>query len=206
MAFKELEFTSADPMPAMFKPATMNELAVATWKLGTIAPKQTIIIKLKARANTIARCRNTVKLRSDSEELPRIQPLEAFFDTNIHGVPAMHINTYDTEDPVEIGKQTIYVIETRNEGTSPCSEVVMISHLDDEFEFVRAEGPTPFRVEGNDVIFEAVPVLQPAEKLTYKVTGRAIKAGSAKHKATLKYKEFDKPIMSEEGTNVYQAD
>jgi len=203
---QELEFVSAEPMPTMFKPANMQELATATWKLGTIAPKQTISIKLKARANTIARCRNTVKLRSDSEELPRIQPLEAFFDTNIHGVPAMHINTYDTEDPVEIGKQTIYVVETRNEGTSPCSEVVMISHLDDEFEFVRAEGPTPFRVEGNDIIFEAVPVLQPAEKLTYKVTGRAIKPGSAKHKATLKYKEFDKPIMSEEGTNVYQAD
>jgi len=201
----ELEYLSAEPPHTTFKAARENEPATVTWKLGDIQPKQTpIVVKLKVRANTIARCRNTAKLRSDSPELPAIQPLEAYCDTTIQGVPAMHINTYDTEDPVEVGKQTIYVIETRNEGTSPCTNIVMKSRLDDEMEFVSAQGPTSYRVEGNLIIFDEVPILPPTEKLTYKVVCRAVKEGSAKHAALLSYKQFDKEIISEEGTNVYK--
>lgn len=200
----ELEFMSAVPEPNNFKNAADQQLATATWKLGDIQPEQTITITLKVRAISIARCRNTAKLFSNSSELPIISPLEAYVDTTIQGVPAMHINTYDTEDPVEIGKQTIYVIETRNEGTSACTNIQMESLIDEEMEFVSAQGPVPFKVNGNTITFDPVPILQPAEKLTYKVTARAIKEGSAKHKATLRYAEFDKPIMNEEGTNCYK--
>ncbi len=206
----DLEYVSATPEPNSIKPAAGQELSTLTWKLGDIQPEQRIEIALKVRAINIARCRNTAKLFSNSPELPILQPLEAYADTTIEGVAAMHINTYDTEDPVEIGKQTIYVVEIRNEGTSDCTNVRMENLLDEEMEFVAAQGYTqnqteiPYKVEGNTVFFDPVPILQPNAKVTYKITGRAIKEGCAKHKASLRYDQFDKVISSEEGTNCYK--
>jgi len=200
---KHLDYITSTPR-GVFRPAKDNQLATLTWKLGDIPAKKEITIDLQVRANQTGRCTNSAKLRSDSQEPPAIQPLEASCDTNIQGVAAMAINSYDTEDPVEIGKQTIYVIETRNEGTSPCTNVKMTDTLDDEMEFVSANGPVPFKVEGNKISFEPVPILQPGEKLTYKIVCKAVKEGSAKNHAELIYDQFQKPIIDEEGTTVYK--
>lgn len=200
---KYLDYISTAPK-GIFKPAKGEELATITWKLGDIQPKQEINIKLNVRANATGRCTNTAKLRSDSQEPPSIPTMEASYDTTIMGVPAMHINSYDTEDPVEVGKQTIYVVETRNEGTSSCTNVIMTDYIDDEMEFVSASGPTGFKIEGNKVSFEPVPILQPGEKLTFKYVVKAVKEGSSKNKAVLKYDQFTKEIIDEEGTSVYK--
>ncbi len=201
---KELEYISSEPR-GTFKPAKGDELATITWKLGDIAPGKSIVLKLVTRANTVGTsCRNAVKLRSDSQELPKIQPLEAFAETNIMGIPAMHINSYDIDDPIEVGKTTIYVIEIRNEGSSPCTNVILEDHLDDEVEYVSANGPTPHRAEGNKIFFDPYPILQPNAKLVYKITCKAVKEGSAKNTAVLRYDQFNKPIMAEEGTSVYK--
>lgn len=205
---KELEYISSEPR-GIFKPAKGEELATVTWRLGDLAPGTTTTIKLQTRAvssaTNILVCRNTVKLRSDSPELPQIQPLEAFAETTIMGVPAMHIGTYDVDDPIEVGKTTIYVIEIRNEGSSACTNVKFESHLDDEMEFVSATGPTPNRPEGlNKVIFDPYPILQPNAKLIFKVVAKGVKTGSAKNTATVRYDQFDKPIIAEEGTTVYK--
>ena len=151
---KFFDYVSSSPK-GIFKPGKGEELSTLTWKFAEIPANKELEIKLVLRANTVGRCTNSAKLRSDSQEPPEIIPLDASCDTNIIGVPAMHINSYDTEDPVEVGKQTIYVIETRNEGTSACTNVVMVNTIDDEMEFVSASGPTPYKVEGNVVIFEA---------------------------------------------------
>ena len=200
---KQLDYISSTPR-GVFRPGRGDQLATITWKIGDLEPKKQRVINLQVRANSIGRCRNSVKLTSETAEPPQIIPLEAHADTNIIGVPAMHINSYDTEDPVEVGKQTIYVIECRNEGTSPCTNVIMANHLDDEMEFLSASGPVTFKVKGNDVLFDPVPILQPGEKLIYKIVCKAVKEGSAKNTATLRYDQFTKPIIDEEGTSIYR--
>jgi len=200
---QELEFINSQPRGTL-RPGRGEDLSTITWRLGSIQPGQTIEIQLQTRANAVGRCRNLAKLRSDSTEPPILQPIEAYCETTISGVPAMHINSYDTEDPVEVGKQTIYVIEVGNEGTSPCTNVVLVNHIDDEMEYVSATGPIGHRVEGSQVFFEPVPILQPAEKLTYRIVCKAVKEGSAKNTAKLTYDQFNKEILDEEGTSVYK--
>jgi hypothetical protein len=132
-----------------------------------------------------------------------ISPLkEAALD--ILGVAAMHISSYDTEDPVEVGEQTCYVVDTRNEGIAPCTSVEMKSKIPEEMEFLEAEGTVAFKYDllNRMVVFDSVPVLPPGDKLTYKVRCKAIQEGSAKHSAILKYKEFETEITDEEGTTV----
>lgn len=130
-------------------------------------------------------------------------PLCASAVTVILGCPAMHISSYDTEDPVEVGKLTVYVIEHRNEGTSECTNLEVINEIDDNMEFVDAEAPVEYKIEGDKIIFDPVLILQPGEKVQYRVTCKAIAPGSIKNRAILKYTEFEESIIDEEGTSVY---
>lgn len=201
---KHLDYIKSNPR-GTFRPAAGERLATVTWSLSEIPANGKVEIALELRSKMMGRCRNGVKLISKATEPPVINPMEAFLEIEIIGVPAMALSTYDTEDPVEVGKTTVYVIEVRNEGTSNCTVVQMTSKMPEEMEFVKAEGPgVSFKQEGNNVVFDAVPVLPPGEKLTYKVLCRATKPGSAKHAAILQYVEFQKPIMDEEGTSVYK--
>jgi len=119
---------------------------------------------------------------------------------------AMHIGMYDTEDPVAVGQTTTYVLEPRNEGASPCSNLILEGQFDDEMEFVSAKGPAAYSVQGNTILFEPVSILQPSKKIKYIITARIIKAGSAKYKVILKYNEFDQPLIREESTTCYKKE
>jgi uncharacterized repeat protein (TIGR01451 family) len=189
----------------VFRPQSGDTLATVSWQFQEIPPKGKIEIELTLRAKTLGRSRNFVKLLSRATEGPKIPPLEALAELQVIGIPAMHISTYDTEDPVEVGKTTIYVIETRNEGTGPCTGISMTSVIPEEMEFVKCEGPgVACKFEKGEVLFETVPILAPEAKLVYKTHCKAIKPGSAKHRAILKYNEFTTSIIDEEGTSVYQ--
>jgi uncharacterized repeat protein (TIGR01451 family) len=201
---RHLDYIKSSPR-GTFRPAVGEKLATITWNLSEIPANGKVEIALELRAKAMGRCRNGVKLISKSVEPPVIPPMEAFLDIEIIGIPAMHISTYDTEDPVEVGKTTVYVVEVRNEGTSNCTVVVMKSRIPEEMELLKAEGPgVSSKQEGEFLVFDAVPVLPPGEKLTFKILCRATKPGSAKHAATLRYNEFIRDITDEEGTSVYK--
>jgi len=192
-----LEYISSDPSGS-FKAASGEQQARVFWKLGNITPGQTVEINLELRGVRIGVFRNTAKATSEGKTF------EAFADVRVRGVSAMHLSTYDTEDPVEIDNQTVYVIEARNEGTNPCTNVKLTNEIPEEMEFVSAQGPSEFTREGSQVIFAPHPILQPGDKLVYRVVCRGIAAGSAKNRATLRYDQFQKPIIDEEGTSVYK--
>ncbi len=120
----------------------------------------------------------------------------------------MHLQSYDTEDPVEVGKQTIYFVETRNEGTSAVTNVQLTNNIPEEMEFVSAAGPTEYEVNGRVVTFKPYASLPPGEKLVYKIVCKAVSLGdakgSAKNRAILKHDEFEHEIIDEEGTSVYE--
>ncbi|WP_372370945.1 M56 family metallopeptidase [Candidatus Uabimicrobium sp. HlEnr_7] len=118
------------------------------------------------------------------------------------GHAAMHISSYDTDDPVEVGGTTIYVIELRNEGTAPCTNVVLTNKIADEMVFVGSVNPVNYSEQGKEIRFAPVK-LQPGESIIYKVKLRAQKPGSAKNTAFVKFDEFSSTMRNEEGTSVY---
>jgi uncharacterized repeat protein (TIGR01451 family) len=199
-----LDYVSSKPQ-GVFKLSKGDAPSTGSWQLQEILPGEKIEIELTVRAKALGRCRSSVKLFSRATETPQVPPLEAFADLDIRGVPAMHISTYDTEDPVEVGKTTIYVIEVRNEGTAPCTGIEMTSVVPEGMEFVKADGPgVSWKFEKGQVVFDTVPILTPGQKLVYKIQCKALKPGSAKHRAILKYDQFATSIVDEEGTSLYQ--
>ena len=113
---------------------------------------------------------------------------------------------YDTDDPVEVGQQTVYVFSPKNEGTSEATKIWVIDHLPQEMEFVKAKGPTEYWYDPNKktVIFSPVQVLSPGEKLVYKIYCKAVKSGSATNTIKISYDQFSRFIISEEPTSIYE--
>lgn len=196
----EMDYISSNPA-GIFK--GREKPATVTWKFPEIKAGSKLEIELTLHGKITGRCKNVVKMFSSTDPLLQT-PITAEAQTQIMGVPAMHISSYDTEDPCEVGSQTIYVIEVRNEGTSPCTSVKLVGKIPEEMEFVSAEGPTPYKLEAGTVYFEDVAIVQPAGRLVYKIVCKAVKAGSAKNTATLRFAQFEKEIIDEEGTSVFK--
>lgn len=117
-------------------------------------------------------------------------------------VPAMHFSSYETEDPVNVGNNTVYVFEIRNEGTATCTNIQLESLIPEEMEVVEAQGPVAHKAESGKVLFAPVEFLPSGEILRYRVCCKAVKTGSAKMRATLQYDQFSKPIITEEPTTI----
>lgn len=118
--------------------------------------------------------------------------------------PGIYVSSYDTEDPVEVGKETTYVIEVRNEGTSPFTNVRCINSVSKYLKFLAAEGPVFHKNIQNKIYFDPVPILLPGEKIIYKIVCEALEEGSARNIVEVTADQFERRILEEEGTSVYK--
>ncbi|MBI4833715.1 MAG: DUF11 domain-containing protein [Planctomycetes bacterium] len=200
-----LEYIESSPR-GVFNPKKDDFPASVTWRLDNIAPKAKTELFLKLRGKNLGRVVNSVKLSSFSSEPPTIASLEATASLIISPVPEMKISQYDTDDPLNVGYQTTYVIEMRNEGTSAFTNIILKSKIPPEMEFSNADGPSGYKLDNitGEVVFETIPILAVGDKLVYKITCKAIKAGLARHVATVIYDQFRASFTDEEETNCYE--
>lgn len=203
-------YIGSDP-PGIYRTAQHNKPATVTWHIAQIPPQSKAEIVVQIRGVKGGRCINLAKVACQDPDPPLVHTMEASLEIEIMiCTPAVHISTYDTEDPVAVGKNTVYVLEIRNEGTSKDTGMVMKSIIPPEMKFIKAEGPNGagyrFDKPEQTVIFDAVPVLPPMGKLTYKVLCQAIRTGTAKHYAALKYNELPQEITDEEVTTVNEQE
>ncbi|MBI5043278.1 MAG: DUF11 domain-containing protein [Nitrospirae bacterium] len=145
------------------KPGPVN----LTWRVLDLEPGQTRTYSFELLAKSTG---TFIITAEGSTSSTRDFPVKASITTKVRAVPAVHISTYDTEDPVQVGKQTTYVVEIRNEGTAPCTNIKIESKIPEQMEFVSAAANVSFKNKGNTVTFDAVPILQPGEKLYLPMT------------------------------------
>jgi len=78
---------------------------------------------------------------------------------------------------------------------------------------VRAEGPIPVgegaargaqgSIQGNRVVFQAYPVLQPKKKVKFTILSKGVTIGDSRLKVELTSELLKKPVTEEESTHVY---
>jgi len=130
--------------------------------------------------------------------------------TVVRGIAALQVSSYDTEDPVEIGRTTTYVIEVINEGFQLVTDLKLIDTIPATTTLVGASAadaagnPIEHEVdEEGRVVFHPYPALAVGEKLIYKITVKVNTKSQLKNNAAITYNEFSKTIIVEEPTESY---
>ncbi len=121
----------------------------------------------------------------------------------VDGLASLTFQITDSEDPIEVGGQTEYVIRVGNQGTKPASGVRLSATLLGDLEPIEASGPAGHRIENLTVFFEPLASLVPTEEATYKIRIRGRRAGDHRVQVQLTSDDHAAPITKEEVTRVY---
>lgn len=128
---------------------------------------------------------------------------QAAHTCQVEGLAALAFQVADSEDPIEVGGVTEYVVRVANEGTKAASGVRVAATLLGDLEPVEAEGPGRHRVENLAIEFEPLAKLGPGEEVVYRIRARGQRAGSQRVQVQLVSEDTPTPITKEELTSVY---
>ncbi|RLS35629.1 MAG: DUF11 domain-containing protein [Planctomycetota bacterium] len=121
----------------------------------------------------------------------------------VEGLAALTFDVADSEDPIEVGGVSEYLIRVGNQGTKPASGVRVVATLLGDMEPVDASGPSPHRVNNLTVSFEPLAKLAPSEEALYRIRVRGRREGDQRVQVQLTSDEQPAPITKEEITRVY---
>jgi uncharacterized repeat protein (TIGR01451 family) len=121
----------------------------------------------------------------------------------VEGLAAIAFEVTDSEDPIEVGGLTEYVVRVRNQGTKSASGVRLTATLLGELEPVEAKGPAAYRIENLSVGFEPLAKLAPAEEAVFRIRVRGHREGDQRVQVQLTSDDHPAPITKEEITRVY---
>jgi uncharacterized repeat protein (TIGR01451 family) len=121
----------------------------------------------------------------------------------VEGLAALFFEVTDSEDPIEVGGLTEYVVRVRNQGTKSASGVRLSATMLGEMEPVEAKGPAAHRIENLTVAFEPLAKLAPAEETVFRIRVRGHREGDQRLQVQLTSDDHPAPITKEEITRVY---
>lgn len=182
--------------------ATSN---IVTWNIGTMAPstaqtRTVTVVPLKSGTFTDhaeVRCAEGITVKDDAS-------------TIVEGHAAMHIYKYDSDDPVAVGETTTYVIEVRNEGFEDATGIILENEIPELTEFVSANAKhdngneIAATADGQKVTFDTIPLLASSEKIIFSITVRVTAKAQLLNRTSLRYDQFSRTLIVEEGTSTYE--
>ncbi len=121
----------------------------------------------------------------------------------VEGLAALSIEVTDSEDPIELGGVTEYVVRVVNEGTKAATNVELVAKLLGDLEPVNAQGPVPHGVENLQVVFDPLASLAAADEAVFRVQVRGRQPGNQRMQFLVKSDDLQAPLTAEEMTHVY---
>jgi len=169
------------------------------WNLGTLKAdfKNTVSMTVMPASSGIVR--NTATASAVCAE-----GVKSSASTNIIGIPAILLEVIDIKDPVQIGKETTYVIAATNQGSAIGTNIKIECMLENNMEYVSSSGATIGTLEGDTIRFAALKNLNPKAKATWNVVVKAVKEGDVRFKVTMNTEQLQRPVEETEATRLYE--
>jgi uncharacterized repeat protein (TIGR01451 family) len=169
------------------------------WTVGTLPPGARRTVQLVLQAQEPGEVVNRATAAAD-----RGLNAQAEVRTHFDGAAGLTAELEVKDDPVEVGVETTYAITVLNQGVVPATKVQTIATVPEQMQVVSAKGPVAYRQEGTQVIFEAVPTMQPKAEGHYYVTVKAVRPGDVRFKVDLVADQLPAgPVHREESTTIY---
>jgi uncharacterized repeat protein (TIGR01451 family) len=172
--------------------------AEVRWLLGALEPGGSRTVDVTLRARQPGEVRN----RAAATAAPGLRA-EAEAATDFFGVTALLLEVVDSDDPVEVGGATSYIVLVRNQGTLPATEVRVTAQVPAEMEVTRVTANVAHKRNGQTIAFDPTTLLPQGEG-RYVIYVKAKAPGDVRFKAELSAKELTSgPIQEEESTTIY---
>ncbi len=152
------------------------------WSIASLNPGESQSVEVTLRAQQPGLIRNRAVASAGNVKA------DAEAATEFFGASALLLELVDTDDPVEVGGSTRYVILLRNQGSASVADVQIKAHIPVEIEVTQADGPSKHKTEGQILSFESM-TLQPQAEARFVIHAKAIKAGDIRFKVDLTAKE-----------------
>ena len=128
---------------------------------------------------------------------------EAESTVQVEGLAAIAFEVSDLADPIEVGKDTTYVIKIVNQGSKEATNVNVAAALPQGMQPLSADGDVSGEVQGDKVFFQPISRIDPKQSVTLKVQVRGATAGNHKISVQVTTNEIQTPITNQESTTVY---
>lgn len=177
------------------------------WNLGDIGPGRTVTVSMTAigRDETVLKHVATAKSACAREgDAARTATATRTVETEILTFPALLLSLVDRVDPVRVGDIEIYRVTVMNQGTGDDHNVEVKCTLPDQFTFVKAEGTTKAKSEGQTVTLGPIETLSARRQVVWDLHVKANAPGDVRTKAELTsdYLSDSRPAISIEPTRI----
>jgi uncharacterized repeat protein (TIGR01451 family) len=168
------------------------------WDVGSLAPNASKEVCATFTAATSGTMQFAPSARGQCAD-----PVKSACQTRIAGIPAILLEVIDTDDPVEVGKTTTYVIEVTNQGSAPATNVRLVCDLEDSQEYVSGSGDSAVSAAGQRITMAPVASIAPKAKATWRVVVKATKVSNVRFKTSMTSDQLTRPVEETESTNQY---
>jgi uncharacterized repeat protein (TIGR01451 family) len=169
------------------------------WELGTLEPNTSKKVRVSYTPT-----KEGELMASTTASAYCAEPVTDSAKTSITGIAATRLEVVDTEDPVEVGSTTTYVITVSNEGSAADGNIRIVCLLDDKLQYVSSAGATAGSLIGKTVSFAPLRSIEPKTKATWRVVVKGLQAGDVRFKVAMHTDQLALPIEVMEATHVYQ--
>jgi len=188
-----MEFVAANNA-GQFDPTTRT----VRWHLEELPAAETGTVRLTVfpadAGQFVLRCSGSAEMGLKAETQHTVE---------VEGISALLFQVLDVDDPIELGAETSYEIRVVNQGSKAATNVQVIADVPPQMRPTGAEGPVRHVIQGNRVIFDALPRLAPKADTTYRVRVQGLQPGDLRIRVQLTSEELRDPVVKEESTRVY---
>lgn len=170
-----------------------------TFNLGNLAPEGSKTVKVCYRPLK----EGTYKIAAAAKAYCA-EAVASTCQTEIVGIPAILLEVVDQNDPVQVGNNEIYTITATNQGSKTGKDVTITAELEEEAEFVNADGSaTEATVDGRTIKFAPIDI-PVGEQRVWRVVTKAKTAGDVRFTVKMTEAQLKRPVEENEATNFFE--
>src|SRR5260370_5108522 len=203
-AVKNLSVTATLPEGVEFQGANEGGLHRAglhkvQWVLENLAPEQTRTLTVRVKGKIPGQFVHTVAAVAAEGLKAQVQGKVV-----VEGMAQLTLKTSHRDEPLEVGHETVYEIRVGNQGNTADSAVQILAALPEGMSPNSADGPTPYRIQGQQVIFEPLAKLDANSQVIFHVGVLAQTPGDRRFRVQMTSTNLREQLTREERTLVYR--
>ena len=169
------------------------------WLVDELPAGRTHILTMRVHATKVGQYQHVVTAKADGS--PEVRSVGVI---TVEGVAGLSMKVIDRDNPLEVGRETVYEIQVANPGTTPSTNVKLQVQFPPGLTPRNAQGDTRHTVNQQTIVFDPLPALGPQGQAIYRVSALAESEGFQRVRFAIVSAQLQTPIIREQGTKVYR--